>query len=336
MLTPSQLTTRAADPLVTMIMLSYNHSRFVPETLESIKAQTYKNTELIIIDDCSSDDSAAVIDRWLSENKIRCTFIRHQKNQGICKSLNEALAHAGGKYVSMIASDDIWLPDKIERQVAIMESQPETVGIVYSDAFEIDEDGRCEPGLFIATHWKLLELPQGQLLDMLMRGNCVLGQTALIRRSCYDKVGLYDENLPWEDWDMWMRIARHYSFLSSPTPWAKYRIHKHSFSHAQPERIAKQSIKVGLKQFAVGGLTEEQKSTLTGTLLKWATQLYSGNDTETAAVLQSIWRATGDKRAGWMYRSASLGLPFRNWQRACGLRVKLLGVLHVMTGRNSP
>jgi len=103
-----------------MIVLSYNHSRFILETLESVRAQTYKNTELIILDDCSSDDSVSIIERWLQENAIACTFIRHQKNQGICKSLNETLAVATGKYISMVASDDLWLPDKIARQVEIM------------------------------------------------------------------------------------------------------------------------------------------------------------------------------------------------------------------------
>ena len=123
------------------IVLSYNQCQYVLETLESVKAQTYKVTELIIVDDCSTDDSVAIIERWLQENKINCTFIRHEKNQGICKSLNEALAVATGKYISMVASDDIWLPDKIARQVEIMEAQPDQVGILYSDAFQIDEHG---------------------------------------------------------------------------------------------------------------------------------------------------------------------------------------------------
>src|ERR1035441_9874426 len=96
-----------ANPLVSTIVLSYNQSRFVLETLESVKAQTYKATQLIIVDDCSLDDSVATIDHWLQESGIHCEFIRHKKNQGICKSLNEALAVANGKYISMVASDDV-------------------------------------------------------------------------------------------------------------------------------------------------------------------------------------------------------------------------------------
>ena len=234
---------QADKPLVSMIVLCYNQSRFVVETLESVKAQTYKPTELIILDDCSSDESVAVIENWLRKNGVVCTFIRHQKNQGICKSMNDAIAAATGKYLSMIASDDVWLPDKIVRQVEIMESQPDDVGVLYSDAFQIDQHGHTLPGLLIETHWKLREMPQGQTLDTLLRGNFIPGLTTLIRRSCYDKVGLYDENLPWEDWDMWMRIARHYSFAYSPTPSAKYRLHEKSYSRSDPGRMSRGHLK---------------------------------------------------------------------------------------------
>jgi glycosyltransferase involved in cell wall biosynthesis len=263
---------QTANPLVNVITLCYNQARFVLETLESIKAQTYKPTQLIIVDDCSSDDSVAVIDTWLQKNRLTCTFIRHQKNQGICKSLNEALRVSDGKYISMVASDDLWLPDKIARQVEIMESQPDHVGVVYSDAFQMDECGRTLPGLLIASssHWNLPEMPQGRVLDTLLRGNFIPGMTTLIRRSCYDTVGLYDESLPWEDWDMWLRIARHYSFLYSPTPWAKYRIHEkslsHSESHSDRSAMLRGAIQISSKQLRLGDLNEEQESILARTL----------------------------------------------------------------------
>ena len=120
----------------------------------------------------------------------------------------------------------------------------------------MDEYGHTLPGMFIASHWKLPEMPQGQVLDALLEGNFIPGMTTLIRRSCYDKVGLYDENLPWEDWDMWMRIARHYSFIYSPIPSAKYRIHDKSLSHCDPTRMLRDLFKVCFKQFRVGLLTE--------------------------------------------------------------------------------
>lgn len=320
MLTPNQSSQSSSAPLVTMIVLCYNQARFVVETLESVKAQTYKNTELIIIDDCSTDDSVAVIDRWLGESKIQCTFIPHKKNQGICKSLNEALAATSGKYISMIASDDIWLPDKIDRQVAIMESQTESVGVLYSDAFQIDERGHSLPGSYIPTYWTFPQMPQGRVLDTLLQSNFIPGMTTLIRRSCYRKVGAYDENLPWEDWDMWMRIARHYSFVYSPAPSAKYRLNSGSFWHSDPDRMLRDSFGVLLKQFRLGDLAANQKSTLVQSMSNFAIELYKRNDAQSCEILLTLWRVTGNRRAHWMYRFAKLGIPFRAVQRANACR----------------
>ena len=265
---------QTANPLVSTIVVSYNQSRFVSETLESVKAQTYKDTQLIIVDDCSSDDSVATIEHWLQENGIRCAFIRHDKNQGICKSLNDALAVANGRYISMVAADDVWLSDKIARQVEIMESQPDHVGILYSDAFQMDEQGHPLPDMFSAAHRKLPEMPQGQILNTLLEGNFIPGMTTLIRRGCYDVVGLYDENLPWEDWDMWLRLARHYSFVYSPTPSAKYRCHDKSLSHSNRACMLKGEINVCFKQFGLGHLEQGQKSALIRMLMDLAFHSY--------------------------------------------------------------
>lgn len=327
MLAPSHPENPAANPLVTMIVLCYNQARFVVETLESVKAQTYKHTELIIVDDCSTDDSVAVIDGWLRENRIECTFIRHQKNQGICKSLNEALRLTTGKYISMIAADDIWLPDKIERQVAIMESQSESVGVLYSDAFQIDENGNKLPKMFIAVHKNLSQMPQGQILDDLLDGNFIPGMTTLIRRTCYNTVGLYDEKLPWEDWDMWMRIARRYLFAYWPAPSSQYRIHPQSYTQAnQPLLLAKDSFKICLKQFKLGDLTDNQKSKLTRILLLISEELYRRDDPDSCDTLFALWRTTGNQRARWMYRFSKLRFSFRSWERADSLRIKMRGI----------
>lgn len=332
MLTPDQCSQPSSAPLVTMIVLCYNQSRFVVETLEGVKDQTYKNTELVIIDDCSTDDSVAVIERWLNENKIQCAFIRHQKNQGICKSLNEALVITTGKYISETAADDVWLPDKIERQVAIMESQPDTVGVLYSETFHMDENGYRGSRLLIDMCWNLPEMPQGDVLDVLMRGSFIPGPSTLIRRRCYDKVGLYDEDLPWEDWDMWMRIARHYSFIYSPFPSAVYRIHSNSIAHADPVRLAKQTIKVGLKQLRTGDLTPRQTSTLTKTLAKFALDLYGRGDPETPKILLALWQATGNIEVGVTYLFAIAGIPHRLWLRANDIRLGLRTVQRRLLG----
>ena len=319
-------------PLVSMIVISYDHSRFVLETLESVKAQTYKTTELIIVDDRSTDDSATIIERWLRENAIACTFIRHHENSGICKSFNDALAVATGKYISAVAADDVWLSNKIARQVEIMESQPEDVGVMYTEAFQIDANGNLLPEMHVADNWQLPP-PQGHILDMLLQRNFIPGMTTLVRRSCYDKVGLYDETLPWEDWDMWLRMARHYSFIYSPIPSAKYRLHEKSLARSDPWRMMKDVFKVLLKQLRAGDLTDDQKSALTQKLLSLAAKVYDRNDKQAPEILLALWRATGDKKAAWMYRFAKLGISYRNWLRADNCRLRLQRLRIVVTER---
>jgi len=171
------------DPLVTAFVGCYNHSRFVEECLDSVRHQTYPNLEVIIFDDRSKDNSVAVIDTWLKKQRLDWQFVPHTKNIGICASLNEVLQLARGKYISMVAADDIWLPDKTARQVEMMERLPEDVGVVYSDAFQIDENGATLPQMFIEAQRNFAVPPKGLLFDVLLEGNFIPAMTTLIRRE---------------------------------------------------------------------------------------------------------------------------------------------------------
>jgi len=124
----------------------------------------------------------------------------------------------------MVAADDVWQPDKTSRQVEMMEQMPGDVGVLYSDAFQIDENGESLPQMFIESHRESVVPPEGFLFDMLWEGNFIPAMTTLIRRDCFTKVGTYDEDLCFEDWDMWMRISRIFRFAYDKTPAAKYRV----------------------------------------------------------------------------------------------------------------
>jgi glycosyltransferase involved in cell wall biosynthesis len=215
-------------PLVTVLVACYNQASYVEECLESIKSQTYQNLELIIIDDCSGDNSATVINDWLTREQVSATLIVHDVNRGICRTFNEALALANGKYVSILAADDVYLADKIETQVAMFEELPETVGVIFSDAWRIDEGGSLLPDKFISLHRKFESVPEGRIFGDLLEGNFIPAPSALVRRSCYQTIGVYDESLVYEDYDMWLRISREYDFAFSPMISAKYRVSQDS------------------------------------------------------------------------------------------------------------
>jgi glycosyltransferase involved in cell wall biosynthesis len=241
-------------PSVTAMVMCYNHARFVTECLESVRAQNYPNLELIINDDASQDDSVEVIKQWLAKTDIRHRFLRSEKNQGLCRSLNRALSQAQGKYISGIAADDAWLPGKLLTQVEMLEQLPASVGVVYSDAFQMDEQGRVLPERFIEAHRSFSTMPTGNLQALLWGGNFIPPMTTLVRRECYQAVGLFDESLYYEDWDMWLRIARQFEFAYSEHVSAKYRLVSTSMIRSQYSRINQCMCQVCLKHLRQGYL----------------------------------------------------------------------------------
>ncbi|MGA9588187.1 MAG: glycosyltransferase, partial [Terracidiphilus sp.] len=189
-----------------------------------VKAQAYQNLQLVVLDDCSTDGSAEIIQSWLDRHWPDAIFVVHEINLGICRSVNDALSHAKGKYIRLLAADDRWIPNTLLPQVETMEKASEDVGVLYSDAFQIDEGGRFLPKMFIESHRSFAQMPDGWIFDTLVEGNFIPGMTALIRRSCFQVVGGADENLLFEDWDLWLRISRKFRFRSFPAPTACYRV----------------------------------------------------------------------------------------------------------------
>lgn len=123
--------------MVSIITPNYNCGRFVAETIESVLAQTYTNWEMIIVDDCSTDDSLQTINKY-AERDDRIKVLVNEKNSGAAISRNLALSMAKGKWIAFLDSDDLWLPEKLEKQVAFMEKN--SYSFTYHEYTEIDED----------------------------------------------------------------------------------------------------------------------------------------------------------------------------------------------------
>jgi glycosyltransferase involved in cell wall biosynthesis len=262
------------SPRISAIVLCYNQARFVTECLESVRAQQYPNLELIVSDDASSDDSVGVIQAWLAHSGLNYRFLRNQANQGLCRSLNNALSHARGKYIGGIAADDVWLPGKLLAQVERLETLPGNVGVIYSDALQMDESGRVLPKRFIETYRRFDRMPEGDVHEILWDGNFIPAMTTLIKRECYAKVGLYDESLYYEDWDMWLRIARCFEFAYAREVSAKYRIVSTSMARSQGKRILDAGCSVCLKHLRSGNLDEDTKTAAARLFYNYAISSY--------------------------------------------------------------
>jgi glycosyltransferase involved in cell wall biosynthesis len=267
------------DPLVTVFVGCYNHSRFVEECLDSVRSQTHPKLQIIIFDDCSKDNSVAVINAWLKRHHLDWQFIPHTRNIGICASLNEVLRLARGKYISMIAADDIWLPDKTSRQVQMMEKMSNEVGVLYSDAFQVNEKGERLPHMFIEAHRKIAVPPEGLLFDVLWEGNFIPAMATLIRRDCFNTVGTYDEDFCFEDWDMWMRISRIFRFAYDNIPSAKYRLVSTSAFRTMLEGMRRSVELLKIKYLLRGWLDARQRRSAALALEQAVSRLYQlGSD----------------------------------------------------------
>lgn len=215
-------------PLVSATVFCYNHEQYIEECLDGVLAQDYPDLELIIIDDCSTDRSAEVIEAWLSRRGVKADFVRHERNLGTAASVNDGYSRARGKYIAPCSSDDVWLPGKLRRHVEIMESLDDSWGLLYSDALMMSEDGRLWPGRFIEHHRPGFRPPSGRVRRQLIDANWIPGMTMLVRREAHERALPYPEDMLYEDWLQMIRYAGRFKLYYDPEPSAKYRVSRAS------------------------------------------------------------------------------------------------------------
>ncbi len=205
-------------PLVSVICLCYNHGQFVEEALTSVFSQTYPNLEIVLVDDASTDESVAQIQTVLEHFSKASSFpvktIFLPENLGNCKAFNPGLALATGKYVIDFATDDVMLPERIEKQVRCFESLDESFGVVFTEAEYIDETGQH---LYFHFQDKLSKMypenvPAGNVYAKLLSTYFISSPTMMMKKKVLDALGGYDEQLAYEDFDFWVRSARHYQY----------------------------------------------------------------------------------------------------------------------------
>jgi glycosyltransferase involved in cell wall biosynthesis len=216
-------------PLVSIGIASYNNAKFIYDTLESIRKQTYPNIEIIIIDDCSTDNSKYVIQQWILDKNVNCKFIQNPVNLGATVTFNKLLKESKGVYISTIGSDDILAEDKLSIQAEILARSADDVAMVYSDVYVINENNNLINESLISTYGlNFKENPQGNVFLELLKNNFIPAMSYLIKRKCIEEINFIDENLAYEDWDTWLRIAVKYKILFSPFKSAFYRVHSSS------------------------------------------------------------------------------------------------------------
>lgn len=217
-------------PLVTVICLCYNQERFVQEAIESVYHQNYPRVQLIIVDDCSLDQSVSAIKK-LIKDRPEVVFIANDKNLGSCKSFNLALKEAQGDYLIDLAADDVLLPDRIVIGVEALENAGQEYGVQFTDAEIISESGSH---LYLhSKRFPHTTIPQGDIYKNLINQYFICSPTMMFRKEVLDFMSGYDEDLAFEDFDFWIRSSRKYKYCYSSQALIKRRVVSGSMSRAQ-------------------------------------------------------------------------------------------------------
>ena len=203
------------NPLVSVTVITYNSSKYVLETLESIKAQTYQNIELIVSDDCSTDNTVEICREWIEKNKDRFVethLITSPVNTGIPANKNRALAKCKGEWVKGIAGDDALVNDCIEHYIINAIEKPE-VEVMHSNVIHyrgfLNEEFRLPTFDSASLKINKPDITAKDQFEFLLRGNKVWAGSLFLKMTIYEKVGLYDESVKyWEDRPMLLKITR--------------------------------------------------------------------------------------------------------------------------------
>lgn len=245
---------------VSIIMNTYNGGKFIKEAIQSIINQTYSNWELIIWDNQSSDNTSEIV-KLFKDNRIKYFLAANHTNLG--KARNIAIKKCKGKFISFLDSDDLWLPEKLEKQIPYFENQE--IGIVASDSIFFS-DNKDIRNLYKDGYPK-----DGYIFDDLLRNYFLGVETVIIRKSALNKLShTFDVDLHCiSDFDLFIRIAEIYKTKILPFPTAKWRIHNNNETFRFPKSFIEET-KIWIKKI-------EKKSPLLTEKYKKSWQVFKKN-----------------------------------------------------------
>jgi glycosyltransferase involved in cell wall biosynthesis len=203
----------ADKPLVSVVVATYNMAGFLALAIRSALAQTYRNIEVLIIDDGSTDATAEVVAPFLADARVR---YQTQANGGQAVAKNRGIRESTGEYVAFLDADDLWAPDKLEAQIPLFAAS-RVVGIVYSAFAYIDEKGNQLPHVPDELH-------RGRVSGPLLISNFVGFSASVVKRECFERLGSFKESLGMGiDYDLWLRFSTQYEFDYIDRPLLYYR-----------------------------------------------------------------------------------------------------------------
>jgi glycosyltransferase involved in cell wall biosynthesis len=267
-------------PLVSVLIITFNHEKYIEKCLESIFSQDYSNLEILIRDDLSVDNTRSIIIKYLKQSEQRVTKVHvdfYEENIGVVRSLNRLLTQVKGSFFCLCSGDDFYHPGRIKRQVEVLSGLPDSFGVVYGDLTVVDFNGQVTFPSFYEWHLCGKYPPCGDIFHEFIWSNPIHPMSVMVRKSLMDVVGKFDENLIFEDWDMGMRWARISQFFYHGNFVGSYRKHNGQMTDlfwTNPEKysgILRSSFSLLEKHLDLDSYRNEILRSLSGVLLEQIT-----------------------------------------------------------------
>ncbi|MFA5309347.1 MAG: glycosyltransferase [Dehalococcoidales bacterium] len=237
---------------VSVILPTYNRALYVGEAIQSVLDQTYKNFELIVVDDGSTDNTREVVNSY-KDPRVRYLY---KENGGVSSARNTGIKASDRDFIAFLDSDDLWLPENLEVKIKLLDAHPEA-GLVCSDAYFLDNKTKANIGrLWGEKRFKYSANPtqaaQHPLKELLYRSCFIMPQATMLRRRVFETIGYLDESLPTsEDWDLFVRIVQRFPIEVIDMPLLKIRRHDDSLSRNQ-EKVYRGAVTAINKAIASG------------------------------------------------------------------------------------
>jgi glycosyltransferase involved in cell wall biosynthesis len=311
----------SSKPLVSVIIIFFQAEKFFEEAIESVLAQTYNNWELLLVDDGSTDSSTVIAQKYVERYPQKVRYLEHEghQNRGMSATRNLGIRNAKGEYIAFLDADDVWLPQKLERQVAIMESQLEA-GMIYGrtqywyswtgNPEDVERDFMPE----LSVHLDTLVRPPALSTLFLKGAEPPSTCSVLIRHQLIKHVGGFEESFRgmYEDQVFFYKVCLKASVFVESGCWDRYRQHQNSCCH------------VALNQ---GQFHPQKPNPVYLTFLNWLEKYLSEqgvNDTE-------VWQAL--RIVQWPYRHPTL---YRLSQYTQHLKGGIKGLLKFLVRQTLP
>ena len=214
--------------MISIIIPSYNHQNFIKKTLDYVLEDEFKDKELVIIDDGSTDNSPKIISDWVEQNKDNLSITyKHRPNKGLNATINELISLSKGEYIVMMGSDDYLLKGGLQKRYDYLTKHPDKKA-VFADAVLIDKDDNI---LYESMLFEFRGYPRDafkdskSIKDTLLKRFVLAGPILMVKKELYDEIGLYDENLLAEDLDFYLRVIPKNLVGFIPEKVSAYRVH---------------------------------------------------------------------------------------------------------------